>query len=214
MRTVGGRRCCGSYRIRSGGSPCAGGPWRPRGRTRGRTALGDTRRVSQGAGTGIESTSSGSGRRRHSGGPSQGVGRAAGSRVPERLSGAIASEGRIAGCAVIINRQSTAGRPTGVGLYTLGLVRALRRLPGLEVERFPSRWLMNLTALARRARSAHGGAADSSARPQLASTTDGTVAPRRRGTSAAPLPRRLCPDSAGTSITSRTSFRCRATCRP
>jgi len=54
---------------------------------------------------------------------------------------------------VIINRQVTAGRPTGVGLYTAGLVRALRRLPGLEVERFPPRWLMNLAALARRARS-------------------------------------------------------------
>ena len=54
---------------------------------------------------------------------------------------------------VIINRQVTAGRPTGVGLYTAGLVRALRRLPGLEVERFPPRWLMNLAALGRRARS-------------------------------------------------------------
>jgi alpha-1,3-rhamnosyl/mannosyltransferase len=54
---------------------------------------------------------------------------------------------------VIINRQVTAGRPTGVGLYTAGLVRALRRLPGVEVERFPPRWLMNLAALARRARS-------------------------------------------------------------
>ncbi len=54
---------------------------------------------------------------------------------------------------VIINRQVTAGRPTGVGLYTASLVRALRRLPGLEVERFPPRWLMNLAALGRRARS-------------------------------------------------------------
>ncbi len=54
---------------------------------------------------------------------------------------------------VIINRQVTAGRPTGVGLYTAGLVRALRRLPGLEVERFPPRWLMNLAVVARRARS-------------------------------------------------------------
>ncbi len=58
---------------------------------------------------------------------------------------------------VIINRQVTAGRPTGVGLYTAGLVRALRRLPGVEVERFPPRWLMNLAAVARRARSASAG---------------------------------------------------------
>jgi glycosyltransferase involved in cell wall biosynthesis len=54
---------------------------------------------------------------------------------------------------VIINRQVAAGRPTGVGLYTAGLVRALRRLPGVEVERFPPRWLMNLAGLARRTRS-------------------------------------------------------------
>jgi alpha-1,3-rhamnosyl/mannosyltransferase len=54
---------------------------------------------------------------------------------------------------VIINRQVTAGRPTGVGLYTAGLVRALRRTPGVEVERFPPRWMMNLAAAARRARS-------------------------------------------------------------
>jgi alpha-1,3-rhamnosyl/mannosyltransferase len=54
---------------------------------------------------------------------------------------------------VIINRQVTAGRPTGVGLYTAGLVRALRRTPGVEVERFPPRWMMNLAAVARRARS-------------------------------------------------------------
>jgi alpha-1,3-rhamnosyl/mannosyltransferase len=70
---------------------------------------------------------------------------------------------------VIINRQVTAGRPTGVGLYTAGLVRALRRLPGVEVERFPPRWLMNLAALARRARSLSASArpadADSPASP-------------------------------------------------
>jgi alpha-1,3-rhamnosyl/mannosyltransferase len=59
---------------------------------------------------------------------------------------------------VIINRQVTAGRPTGVGLYTAGLVRALRRLPELHVERFPPRWLMNLAALARRARSVSASA--------------------------------------------------------
>jgi alpha-1,3-rhamnosyl/mannosyltransferase len=54
---------------------------------------------------------------------------------------------------VLINRQVTAGRPTGVGYYAASLVRALRRLPGVEVERFPSRWWLNLAALARRARS-------------------------------------------------------------
>jgi alpha-1,3-rhamnosyl/mannosyltransferase len=71
---------------------------------------------------------------------------------------------------VIINRQVTAGRPTGVGLYTAGLVRALRHLPGLEVERFPPRWLMNLAALTRRARSlsaSSGGSAGSSWRRRL-----------------------------------------------
>jgi alpha-1,3-rhamnosyl/mannosyltransferase len=53
---------------------------------------------------------------------------------------------------VIINRQTTAGRPTGVGLYTTGLIGALRRLPGVEVEEFPGPWMMGLAALARRRR--------------------------------------------------------------
>jgi alpha-1,3-rhamnosyl/mannosyltransferase len=62
---------------------------------------------------------------------------------------------------VVITRQVIAGQPAGVGHYTAGLMRALRRLPGVEVDRFPPRWLMNLAALSRRARALtaldHGG---------------------------------------------------------
>jgi len=58
---------------------------------------------------------------------------------------------------VIINTQVTAGRPTGVGGYTAGLTRALRDLPGLEVDEFPSRWLLGVAGLARRLRSWSAG---------------------------------------------------------
>jgi len=44
-------------------------------------------------------------------------------------------------------------------------MRALRHLPGVEVERFPPRWLMNLTALARRARPTRSDGAESAADP-------------------------------------------------
>jgi alpha-1,3-rhamnosyl/mannosyltransferase len=58
---------------------------------------------------------------------------------------------------VIINRHVTAGRPTGVGQYTAGLVGALRRTTGVEVASFPPAWLMPLVGLARRARPADAG---------------------------------------------------------
>jgi alpha-1,3-rhamnosyl/mannosyltransferase len=78
---------------------------------------------------------------------------------------------------VIINRHVTAGRRTGVGQYTAGLVGALRRLPDVDVASFPPSWIMPLVALARRARppSVAGAAAVRSWRQQL------TAYIRRRG---------------------------------
>jgi alpha-1,3-rhamnosyl/mannosyltransferase len=81
----------------------------------------------------------------------------------DRLSG---KDGRV---RVIINRQATAGRPAGVGLYTAGLIGALRRLPGVAVDEFPGPWMMGLAALARRWRAGAGapGAGGASWRQRL-----------------------------------------------
>ncbi len=119
---------------------------------------------------------------------------------------------------VLVNDLWASGAKTGIGHYTAQLMHALRRrAAGDQIDTFPGPWLKRMHGLGRRMRSAleQESKGTGGARPGLARGWRAWCVYQARSLARTVLALNLrFRARAATCTMSRTTFRCRPTCRP